>query len=170
MLRSALEIPGKTAALITPDRSLAKRVNSELLRWGIYSDDSAGTPLHKSSVGILTSLLVSAVVDRFSPVALLALLNHSEVRLGLTKEILRKGISVIDLALSRTPIKSNDIDGIRDAFNLLSKKDAESLVANPIQRLTLEDWNCANIILKRLELVYEPFHKLNSSEVNYFLI
>ncbi len=168
MLRSSLEIPGKTAALITPDRSLAKRVNSELLRWGIYSDDSAGTPLHKSSIGTLASLLVSALVDRFSPVSLLALLNHCEVRLGLTKEILQIGISVIDLALSRTLIKSNDIGGIRDAFNLLSKKDTEGIPANSVQRLTLEDWNYADVVLKKLELIYEPFHELNSSEVNYF--
>jgi len=168
ILRSSLEIPGKTAALITPDRSLAKRVNAELLRWGIYSDDSAGTPLHKSSLGTLASLLVSAVVDRFSPISLLALLNHREVRLGLTKEILRKGISAIDLGISRAVIERNDIDGIRDAFNSLSKKDTEGFFANPVQRLTLEDWNCANTVLEKLELIYEPFHKLNSSELNYF--
>ena len=168
MLRSALEIPGRTAALITPDRSLAKRVNSELIRWDIYSDDSAGTPLHKSPLGTLASLLVSALVDRFSPVSLLALLNHCEVRLGLTKEILRRGISTIDLALSRRIIKSNDIDGIRDAFNLLSEKGNEDLFGNPIRHLTLDDWNYANIVLKKLELIYEPFHKLNTSEVKYF--
>lgn len=169
ILRSALEISGKTAALITPDRSLAKRVNSELLRWGVHSDDSAGTPLHKSSIGTLASLLVSALVDRFSPVSLLALLNHCEVRLGLTKDILRKGISTIDLGLSRVLIKSNDIYGIRDAFNLLGKKDTECLTANPDRRLTLDDWYCANVIIKKFELIYEPFHKLDSSDLNFFL-
>ena len=33
------------AALITPDRNLARRVGAELARFGIEADDSAGTPL-----------------------------------------------------------------------------------------------------------------------------
>src|SRR5439155_25356233 len=35
LLRQALETPGKTAALVTPDRELARRVASELRRWDI---------------------------------------------------------------------------------------------------------------------------------------
>ncbi|MGO8485100.1 hypothetical protein AB9F39_39130, partial [Rhizobium leguminosarum] len=48
-LRLALERPGKDsesrAALITPDRNLARRVMAELSSFGIIADDSAGTPL-----------------------------------------------------------------------------------------------------------------------------
>ena len=35
---------GKTAALITPDRDLARRVSAQLHQWDIEIDDSAGTP------------------------------------------------------------------------------------------------------------------------------
>ncbi|HUH83698.1 MAG TPA: double-strand break repair protein AddB, partial [Stellaceae bacterium] len=45
LLRQALETPGKTAALVTPDRGLARRVAAELRRWSIDIDDSAGLPL-----------------------------------------------------------------------------------------------------------------------------
>src|SRR5690606_8068925 len=44
-LREALETPGRTAALVTPDRALARRVAAHLRRWGIEADDSAGRPL-----------------------------------------------------------------------------------------------------------------------------
>jgi len=44
-LREALESPGARAALITPDRDLARRVSAELIRHGILADDSAGEPL-----------------------------------------------------------------------------------------------------------------------------
>lgn len=43
-MRAALEIPGRSAALVTPDRHLARRVAIELGRWQIEVDDSAGTP------------------------------------------------------------------------------------------------------------------------------
>ena len=35
VLREALETPGRTAALVTPDRELARRVAAELARFGI---------------------------------------------------------------------------------------------------------------------------------------
>ena len=44
-LREALETPGRTAALVTPDRNLARRVAAEMTRWDIAIDDSAGRPL-----------------------------------------------------------------------------------------------------------------------------
>ena len=43
--RQAIDEPGSTAALVTGDRELARRVSAELLRFGIRADDSGGTPL-----------------------------------------------------------------------------------------------------------------------------
>ena len=44
-MREALETPGKTAALITPDVAIARRVSAELARWGVEVEDSAGRTL-----------------------------------------------------------------------------------------------------------------------------
>ncbi|HEY7006418.1 MAG TPA: double-strand break repair protein AddB, partial [Sphingomicrobium sp.] len=52
-LREAIETPGKTAALITPDRQLAGRVSALLRRWGVDADDSAGKPLSQLAAGTL---------------------------------------------------------------------------------------------------------------------
>ena len=38
-MRETLETPGKTAALITPDPSIARRVSAELARWGVEVED-----------------------------------------------------------------------------------------------------------------------------------
>ena len=54
-LREALETPGKTAALVTPDRQLAARVSALLARWGIEADDSAGKPLSQTAPGTLAA-------------------------------------------------------------------------------------------------------------------
>jgi ATP-dependent helicase/nuclease subunit B len=81
-LREALKDHGRTAALVTPDRELARRVAAELKRWAIDIDDSAGMPLLDSPPAILLRALVAAVDEGFAPVVLLALLKHPLCTLG----------------------------------------------------------------------------------------
>ena len=52
-LRGAIVEPKGTAALVTTDRELARRVSAELLRFGIRADDSGGTPLARTPPGEL---------------------------------------------------------------------------------------------------------------------
>ncbi|MGE5563386.1 MAG: PD-(D/E)XK nuclease family protein [Bacillota bacterium] len=75
-LRQALETPGKTAALITPDRQLARRVSALLKRWDVQADDSAGKPLSQLPAGTLLLSIASAAAEELAPVPLLALLKH----------------------------------------------------------------------------------------------
>lgn len=75
-MREALETPARRAALVTPDRDLARRVAAELQRWDIAIDDSAGVPLANTRPGTFLALLAHAAAGRFAPVALLALLKH----------------------------------------------------------------------------------------------
>jgi len=75
-LRESIETPGKTAALVTPDRQLAGRVAALLRRWGIEADDSAGRPLSQLAAGTLLLGIASAAAEDLAPVPLLALLKH----------------------------------------------------------------------------------------------
>ena len=81
-LREALEEEGRTAALVTPDRGLARRVAAHCARWGITIDDSAGRPLAILPPGTLLLALAEAAAQRFAPLALLTLLKHPLVRSG----------------------------------------------------------------------------------------
>ena len=81
-LREALETPGATAALVTPDRNLARRVAAHCARWGIEIDDSAGVALTATPPGALALALAEAAAQHFAPVALLALLKHPLVASG----------------------------------------------------------------------------------------
>lgn len=82
LLREAIEEPGRTAALVTPDRELATRVSAHLARWGIAADDSAGQALHLTPPGALVLALARLAAERFAPVPLLDLLKHPLVRKG----------------------------------------------------------------------------------------
>ena len=81
-LRGALEMEGRTAALVTPDRALARRVAAHCARWGIAVDDSAGRPISILPPGTLLLALADAAAERFAPLALLALLKHPLVMSG----------------------------------------------------------------------------------------
>ncbi|MFQ5622626.1 MAG: double-strand break repair protein AddB [Paracoccaceae bacterium] len=74
-LRAALA-RGKPAALVTPDRVLARRVGAHLRRWKIVPDDSAGRPLALTPPGTLLRMLADASGQPMTPVRLLALLKH----------------------------------------------------------------------------------------------
>jgi len=75
-LRGILEFPEKQAALVTPDRNLARRVSVELKRWNIIVDDSAGVPLFSSRIGTFLNLIANFFSDRISGISILSVLKH----------------------------------------------------------------------------------------------
>ncbi len=60
ILRSTIETPGKTAALVTPDRTLARRVAARLKSYDLTIDDSAGVPVARTLPGAFLDLVIGA--------------------------------------------------------------------------------------------------------------
>ena len=110
-LRRALETSGMTAALVTPDRGLARRVAAHCRRWGIAIDDSAGTPLKVTPPGALFLGLVEAAARGFGAVPLLGLLKHPLVRGGDARVGWLANVRALDLAL-RGVRPAPGLDGI----------------------------------------------------------
>lgn len=111
-MREALETPGRTAALITPDRMLATRVSALLARWGIEADDSAGRALSQTPAGTLLLAIASVAAEDLAPVSLLALLKHPLAG-GEEDDRLRwlDDVRLLDLAL-RGPRPASGIEGL----------------------------------------------------------
>ena len=78
-LREAVETPDTTAALVTPDRALARRVLAALGRWNVAADDSGGDALADTAAGVFARLVAELALDGVAPVALLAVLQASAV-------------------------------------------------------------------------------------------
>ncbi len=100
-LRNTLEMPGATAALVTPDRALAARVAAELQRFGVVADDSAGEALADSPPAVFLRLLAEAADLR--PVSLLALLKHPLAALGLSPAAARNAARTLEIKTLRGP-------------------------------------------------------------------
>lgn len=102
-LRETLETPGRTAALITPDRTLARRVAAELARYDIAIDDSAGRPLAQTPAAVFLRLLAAAAAGDFAAVPLLALLKHPFCRLGQPRSALLRWARRVERIALRGP-------------------------------------------------------------------
>lgn len=100
-LRGAIVQPDATAALVTPDRELARRVSAELLRFGIRADDSGGTPLLRTPPAELLQLVLEAVFRPGTPVPIAGLLKHPFLRLGFERPKVRHAAETIELVALR---------------------------------------------------------------------
>lgn len=82
IMRETLNTEGETAALVTPDPSLARRVKARLRRWGVEVDYSQGEPLEETSLGGFLAGVLRLAEDPLSPVDLAFLCKHSLAGLG----------------------------------------------------------------------------------------
>lgn len=110
-VRGALEQPGQRVAVVTPDRELAVRIASQLRRWGIAVDDSAGTPLLQTPHGTLVMALVDAIASRFSATSILAVAKHPLVHAGDERLSWLEAARALDLEL-RGPPEGSGISAI----------------------------------------------------------
>ena len=150
-MRAALETPGRTAALVTPDRHLARRVAIELRRWQIEIDDSAGTPLDQTPPGAFLLLCARLIVGGVSPVALLATLKHPLAQAGEDRSAFLERARRLERECLRGPRLTGGFAGI------LSELRQGPAAADPARSARLERlaaW------VEKLRLLAEPFQSL----------
>lgn len=144
VMREVLEDPTKTAALVTPDRDLARRVISTLKRWGVEIDDSAGEPLIRRPLGSLIAALIDYTLSDFAIHEFAKLLHHPLALLGWTAPKARKAQSIIDLALLRDGRDRLAPGMIADALERARHEAQGNVHAHmTLKRLGEDDWDLA---------------------------
>lgn len=143
-IREAVEEPGKTVALMTPDRDLAARVSAHLERWNIKADDSAGQALSVTPNGTLLLGLAEAAAGAFAPGPLLSLVKHPLVCSGDGRRDWLDGARKLDIAL-RGPRPAPGLGGIT---RFLEGGDDRT---GPIRRAVEPWWTEASAKLAPLE-------------------
>lgn len=142
-LRKALEDPSRTAALITPDRALARRVASFCRRWEISIDDSAGQNLPDTDIGRYLLLCAQALLHSLAPVSLLSLLRQSLCRAGMEEAEFQTALNDLELKLLRGPKPEPGFAGLRRRL-----------------RQNATNGSGAHALLDRLEPVFKDFAAL----------
>ena len=100
LLRQVMQHPTETAALVTPDATLARRVSGVLQRWGLDVPPSSGSPLGQTTAGSLIGLCARWVLDPAEPVILTAVLKHFSAKRNLLSSIEISPSRLCALALS----------------------------------------------------------------------
>ena len=117
LLREAVERPApERAALVTPDRGLARRVKAELLRWGIAIDDSAGEALRLTPPAGFFLLIAEAAAAEWAPVPLLSLLKHPLASGAMPTAEFRQKVRALERAILRGPRPKPGLAGLRDTL------------------------------------------------------
>ncbi|MCJ2108712.1 double-strand break repair protein AddB [Methylobacterium sp. E-041] len=160
-LREALAAPGRTAALITPDRALAMRVAAELARWDIVAEDGAGLALSRSAAGRMARLSAELAVDLHReqgdaiPARIIALLAHPLVGLGLPRGDVVRGAAALEIGVLRGPAPAGSFQGLKDAL-AVQRAAPHRHQPRAKQRLGDRDWDLAATILDQLEAAFAP--------------
>ena len=155
-LRETLETPFQTAALITPDRNLARRVAIELRRFGIDADDSAGQPLRNRPHGTFIRLVAALAFGEPDPVALVSLLKHPLCSLGETEQVVRQATRLLELALLRGAMAPPSFgqfaqcaQDIRECVN-----EGTQRVHRSLNRFSDEDWDQLGWLAESLDRIF----------------
>ena len=157
IMREAIEVPGRTVALVSPDRLLARRVAVRLEAWGIRVDDSAGRPFAKTVPGTFLNLVINAAVKDFAPAALMSLLKHPLCRLGLNAFDVRRFGRALELAAFRAPYLGQSLDGVEAALTHAERAKGSERRQHPaVSRLWQEDWDGARTLIDQLKEAYAP--------------
>lgn len=163
ILREAAETPGRTAALVSPDRLLARRVAIRLEAWGIRVDDSAGRPFRKTVPGAFLDLVIEAAAKRFAPAEVMALLKHPLTRLGLDAFAVRRAGRVLEIAAFRGPYLGDGLAGIDASLERASrnsKPESEERTHMAVRRLFDADWDGARDLVRRLATACAPLEQM----------
>ena len=161
---------GKSAALVTPDRALARRVMAALTRWHLTFDDSGGDALLETPAGIFARLAAEAAARSLEPPTLLALLKHPLCRLGRAAKGWTSAIETLELAMLRgtrpqagTSGLARDFARFRDEHARLHQGEASSLHrAEPRARLSPEQLDRAGALIAQLQTALAPLENLAS--------
>jgi ATP-dependent helicase/nuclease subunit B len=166
----------KSAALVTPDRALARRVMAALGRWNLDYEDSGGDALVETPAGIFSRLAAEAVAGGLEPPTLLALLKHPLCRLGVAESAMKPAIETLELAVLRgtrpqsgTAGLAQDFTRFRIELDKLNRGEVSSLHrAEPRARLRDRELDRAQALIASLQAALKPLESLSSARTYDF--
>jgi ATP-dependent helicase/nuclease subunit B len=174
-MREAREL-GKSAALVTPDRALARRVMAALGRWNLAFDDSGGDALMDTQAGIFARLAAKAAAEQLEPATLLALLKHPLLRLGGAPGAWKSAIETLELALLRGTRPEagcsgliKDFTGFRDQLARLRRGETSALHrSEPRTELRDAELDWAQALIAQLQAALAPLESIDRSRPRDF--
>ena len=169
-LREAIETPGKTAALVTPDRTLARRVVAALERWKVEVDDSGGDKLADTPAGTFARLVAEAALGGLEPTTLLALFKHPLLRLGTEAFAHARAIAALERAVLRGPRPRRGSAGLKHALTTFLQTRNNLHPRDPRNFVLPADLAAAEHLVERLARALAPLEDLSHGSQSLFAL
>jgi ATP-dependent helicase/nuclease subunit B len=150
----------RKAALITPDRALARRVLAALERWNVPVDDSGGDPLADTLAGVFARLAAQVALGGVEPVALLGLLKHPLCKLGRDDQSRFAAIEILERAILRGPRPRAGSGGLTHALETLRSEKTGLHPADPRAALSEPDLDQAMALAEAITSHIAPLESL----------
>lgn len=163
-LREAVGEPEKTAALITPDRGLARRTIAALERWRVPVDDSGGDRLPETSAGIFARLVAAVALGGTEPVPLLTLLKHPLCRFEAHDGALMQDVARLERAILRGPRPRAGTAGLVQALEGFRRERPNLHPREPRASLNDADIDAALALVTKLAAGIGPLEGLNGAK------
>lgn len=168
----------RSAALVTPDRALARRVMAALGRWNLAFDDSGGESLMDTPAGLFARLTATVFADQCAPPELLALLKHPLFRLGRAADGWRTAIETLEVALLRGPRPAAGSSGLGRDFTIFRAEWAKlkagqpSLLhaSEPSAKLREADLDAARQLIVALHDAFKPLEGIADNRPHDFAV
>ncbi len=174
-MREVLTDPHKTAALVTPDRNLARRVSSELQRYNIIVDDSGGSPLKNSEAALFIRQISQICFLPFQNSALTALLKHPLSLVGYDEKEAQNLARIFELVALRGVIDRaipSKFAAFVDRRKIQLSK--AKYVSAQVKSITEEEWGTLAEYAARLDTVFQPLlalaHLENETPLETFFL
>jgi ATP-dependent helicase/nuclease subunit B len=161
-LRESLETQGRSAALVTPDRALARRVLAALDRWKVLVEDSNGDALLDTAAGRFALLAAEAGLAGLAPVTLLALLKHPLCRLGEQVNQKNPALAALEQAVLRGPRPRPGSGGLAHALETFRQGRDWLHPSDPRANLSTAELDAALALTARLGEALAPLEQLPS--------
>jgi ATP-dependent helicase/nuclease subunit B len=157
-LREAVH-QGKSAALVTPDRELGRRVLAALARWNITAEDSGGDALAQTPAGIFARLAADVALGGLAPVPLLALLKHPLLRLGTSDRT--RAVAALERAILRGPRPNPGSAGLAHALSTFWHTEKADLHgSDPRRTLRDDELAAAEDLVRQLTDALAPLERM----------
>ena len=147
-LRESIEKPENSAALVTPDRDLARRVSAELERFGIEIDDSAGQSLANTALTRFVKNMIRSTGYDADPVAMAAFVKDALLFNG--EE--RQACELLELAVLRfaaqKPVAGNWTDAVEAAREQMG---LSRYAPHVLRNLEEKDWERLDSLAGRID-------------------